>query len=162
MKLKKKYQSISLINFNLLKYQIYNNNTNQLVQSSKIESINAELKQALKIIYLYNLKNKKILFIGFPYKKGLVNQVNHLFISKKLYHKFLGSVNNTMFTDYDLVVFNNFKPKDKMIFKSINLPSILFGFCGSNSYEVNGFFKNEKSKNFCFFLMFSVLLKKIF
>ena len=151
MKLKKKYQSISLINFNLLKYQIYNNNTNQLVQSAKIEKITVELKQALKVIYLYNLKNKKILFIGFPYRKGLINQVNHLFISKKLYYKSLGSVNSSMFANYDLVVFNNFKPKDKSIFKSINLPSILFGSCDTDSYGINGFFKNEKSKNFCFF-----------
>ena len=163
MKIKKKYQTISLINSNLLKYQTYKNLKLQL-QEFKIENINTELKQVLKIIYLYSRKRKKILFVGFPYNKFLINQVNHLFISKKLYNKVLTSSANKMFNGYDLIVFNNFKLKDSVTveyLRSLNLPLILFGECKLNSYGVNGSFKTEKSKNFCFFLIFSVLLKNI-
>jgi len=49
---KQKYRS--LIKLHLLKYQIYKNNLN-----TSFNNVSIELKQALKIIYLYNKKKKK-------------------------------------------------------------------------------------------------------
>ena len=53
MKIKLKKKSRSLIKLHLLKYQIYKDNLN-----INLNNVNIELKQALKIIYLYNKKKK--------------------------------------------------------------------------------------------------------
>ena len=54
MKIKLKQKSKSLIKLHLLKYQVYKNYFN-----TSFNNITIELKQALKIIYLYNKKKKK-------------------------------------------------------------------------------------------------------
>lgn len=158
MKIKKKLKKNSLISFNLIKYQAYKVKKTYS-QKFNINSINLEIKQALKIIYLYNIKNKKILFVGFSYNKFLSNQTNHLFISKRM---LLNSFN--MFNNYDLIVFNKLKNKDEISFKnlsSLNKPLILLGKQDNKFYSINGFFSSKKGKNFFLFLIFSILRKNI-
>ena len=55
MKRNLEQNSRSLIKFHLLKYQMYKN-----YFSSSFNDLTLELKQALKIIYLYNNKKKKL------------------------------------------------------------------------------------------------------
>lgn len=156
MKIKTKSKQFSLINYNLLKYQIYNFNKISK-QKFKIVNTNIEIKRVLKIIHSYNIKLKKIIFIGFPYNNSLTNQLNHLFISKNTLSK-----NYTNLTDYDLIVVNKSTYKDEKIIKNLksyNLPLIVFGSDDNNYYNINGNFKSRTVKNFCFFLMFSVLKK---
>lgn len=159
MKTKKRYQAISLINSNLLKYQTY---TKDYLRKYEVENISSELKQALKIIYMYNKTNKKILFIGFPHNKFLFNQTKNTFMSKNLYKKLLTLDSQKVCRDYDLIVLSSFKTKDKIILKhlkSLDLPLILFGVFDTEFYSVKGFFENKKIKEFCLFLIFSVLVK---
>ena len=156
MKVNKKIKKISLINYNLLKYQIYN--TDKIfINNFKINNTNLELKQALKIIYLYNINKKKIMFVGFPYNKVVKNQLNNFFISKNKLYSNLCDLDT-----YDLIVLNFSNNKDKKIlerFKSSNLPLIIFGNNTNKTYNVNGFFKSKSIQNFCFFLLFSVIKK---
>ena len=153
MKIKKRNKKISLINYNLLKYQIYN------IDNFKIVNTNLELKQALKIVYLYNVNKKKILFIGFPYSKSLNNQVNNFFISK---NKWCSNTINVKM--YDLIVFNCSKDQDEKILETLkvsNKPLIVFGKKTKKNYEVNGSFKARSIQKFCFFLLFSIIKKSI-
>ena len=161
MKISKKKQLISLINSNLLKFQTYNQNES-CFSTIKSRNINFEVKQALKVIYSYHKKKKRILFIGFSYNKFMLNQVNHSFISKKLYSKKFVLSRNKVPNNYDLLVFNNLTVKDKIILKyvkSLNLPSIIFGLFDSNFYSVDVVFKTEKIKFFFSYLIFSILIK---
>ena len=52
--MKFKQKSRSLVKLHLLKYQIYKNSF-----KTSLNNVNIELKQALKVIYLYNTKKKK-------------------------------------------------------------------------------------------------------
>lgn len=159
MKIRKKIKKTSLINFNLLKCQIYEKKNKNLI-SFGIEPLNFEIKQVLKIISLYNIKNKKILFVGFSYNKMLTNQLKQTFISKtECFNNFIKTY------DYDLIVFNKSKTKDEIIFKkfnSLNIPLIVFGNYKNQTYVVNGNFRSKKVKNFCSFLIFSLLKKNLF
>ena len=154
MKIKKKHQKISLINYSLLKYQIYNLN-NLHDQNFKFYNTNLELKQALKIIYLYNKNKKKILFVGFPFNQTIQNQLTHSFISKN-------RVSDTykIFHLYDLIIFNYNNDKDTetvKYLKSFNVPLIVFGSKTNNVYKINGSFNTKTIKKFCLFLIFSVV-----
>lgn len=159
MKLIKSKNSVSIINYNLLKYQAYNTkkkNCNEF----KFNTLNKKLKQVLKIIYLYSIKNKKILFIGFPYNKFLYKNLNESFISINLYKKKISSIN---VSNYDLILFNQQKSEDVIFlkyFNSLNLPIIVFGNYGKNDYGINCCFYNKKIKKFINFLFFSILSKK--
>lgn len=154
MKIKKKHQKISLINYSLLKYQIYNlNNLND--QNFKFYNTNLELKQALKIIYLYNKNKKKILFVGFPFNQTIQNQLTHSFISKnRVFDTY------KIFHLYDLIIFNYNNDKDTetiKYLKSYNVPLIVFGSKTNNVYKINGSFNTKTIKKFCLFLIFSVV-----
>ncbi len=158
MKIKKKLKKNSLINLNFLKHQIYNVNESYS-NNFKINHLNSEIKQVLKIIYLYNIKNKKILFVGFPYNKLITNQLKHLFVSKNVIFNSSIKINN-----YDLIVFIKTKSEDETILKNLtlfNLPLIVLGNDNTSLYNVNGIFKSKKLKSFCYFLVFSVLKTKI-
>lgn len=170
MKLKLKTTTRSLIKLHIVKYQIYKNYNKYLFNAnSNINNLTIELKQALKIIYLYNLKNKKILFIGFPYNKILHNQLNHFFISKNFYAKKMltGNFDSSLYKTPDLIVFNNTSDKDLVILnviKTLNIPLIVFGNSNklnNKNYNIQGSLKKNKIKNFCFFLIFSVLTRSI-
>ena len=172
MKIKINKKSRSLIKLHILKYQIYKN-YNKYFFNENIENLTIEIKQALKIIYLYHVKNKKILFIGLPYNKQLSNQLNHFFISKKIYLKKMMSNSTYLFKTIhlpktpDLIVFNNTSDKDLTILNTLkksNIPVVLFKNLNKFSndfYNVNGSLKNKKIKKFYFFLIFSVLTKYI-
>ena len=156
MKIKSKSKQISLINYNLLKYQTYNFKKT-FKQKFKIVTTSIEIKRALNIIYFYNIKLKKIVFIGFPFNNKITNQLKHSFISKNM---LLKNYNNL--TDYDLIVFNKSIYNDEKIIKNLisyNLPLIVFGSDDNDYYNINGNFKSKTIKNFCFFLLFSILKK---
>jgi len=81
-----------LFKYNLLKLQVYSNNSNLNVlnfTNNLLEQIETYLKQILKLIYKYHIYRFKILFIGFPVaslKKQqikLIHFTNHNFISEK-------------------------------------------------------------------------------
>lgn len=72
MKLKN-LNKLRLISNQLLKTRFYYNNSKDININSSILS----LKTALKIIFEYHNKNKKILFVGTPFKN--TKQVNQLF-----------------------------------------------------------------------------------
>lgn len=166
MKIKFKQKSRSLIKLHLLKYQIYKNNLN-----ISLNNVNTELKQALKVIYLYNNKKKKILFIGFPFNTKLQNQLDQIFMSKIDLKKNLQ--NNNIYLSGsnvkkpDLIVFNSTSLKDSKITKELkkfNLPLILFGssdlVSNFKTYNVKVSLEKNYIKNFCWFLIFSILTKK--
>jgi ribosomal protein S2 len=78
-----------IIKLHLLKSKIYLNNflENKI---NILELIELHFKQALKIIYLYHLNYRKILFIGFPLinKKKfikLIKNTNHYFIPESMW-----------------------------------------------------------------------------
>ena len=167
MKIKLKKKSRSLIKLHLLKYQIYKDNLN-----INLNNVNIELKQALKIIYLYNKKKKNILFIGFPFTTKLQNHLNQSFMSKIELEKKLQINNNKCLSnnngkDFDLIVFNSTSSKDSKFMKELkkfNLPLILFGNFDSvldvNTYNVKVSLNKNYMKKFCWFLIFSILTKK--
>lgn len=166
MKLISTSTSRSLIKVHLLKYQIYKNFKN-LNFKICFKNLIFELKQALKIIYLYNKKKKKILFIGFPYNKILHNQITHTFMSKQLLLKKI-QMNNVNFTKSpNLIVINNFSYKDKQIIKNFekqNIPLILFNknltpVINKKFYNIQMNFNKPKIKKLIFFLIFSILTK---
>lgn len=154
MKIKKKYQKISLINYSLVKYQVYNS-ARVFGQNFKSYNTNLELKQVLKIIYLYNKNKKKILFVGFPTSQTVKNQLNHSFISKNYVLK-----NYKTFYLHDLIILSYNNDNDKEIvkcLKSQNVPLIVFGSKKGTVYKVNGLFETKTIKKFCLFLIFSII-----
>lgn len=166
MKRKLKQKSKLLIKLHLLKYQMYKNNFN-----TSFNNINIELKQALKIIYLYKNKNKKILFIGFPFNIKTQNQLNQIFMSKIILNKKLQN-NKLNLMSYnenkkiDLIVFSQTSKNDFNTIKELkkfNIPLILFGNFDSNkfvqNYIINSSLKKNYLKKFCWFLIFSILTK---
>lgn len=168
MKIKLKQKSKSLIKLHLLKYQVYKNYFN-----TSFNNITIELKQALKIIYLYNKKKKKILFIGFPFNVNTHNKLNQIFTSKLDFNKkFQNSGLNSLYYNKnkkpDLIVFSQTSKTDFKILKELkkyNIPLILFGNLNNNkiiqNYVVNGYLKKNSIKKFCWFLIFSILTKSI-
>ena len=157
----------SYLNLVLLKYQDIKN----------ILNINVNLKYALKIINIFSKSNKKIWFIGFD---SLINlnklnlNSNYLFLSSnflikgvignKKYVKLKSKYHN--FKKPELVVILGFNNKINITIKEIsklNIPIILFGSIKNLSlkscYIISVPFKNleTKIKNFCFFLIYSIL-----
>jgi len=158
MKLKNKLKVKGLINLHLFKYQVY-----KTLVNLNINQILIELKQSLKIIYLYNNK-KNIIFVGFPYNKISHNQVNNVFISKVLFFK---KIQKKIFLDsFDLIVFYQTSKQDYSLLKKLNSISVpLIIFCNNcnlknKGYIVKNILKNKRLKVFVFFLIFSVLIKK--
>lgn len=155
MKIKYKKILKPLVNIHFLKNQFYK----QVVNSKSLNTITLELKQILKIIYLYNKNKKKILLIGFPYNKVIQNQTRHCFSSKNLYLK-----KRFNFKQFDLIVFNKTNQKDENIlsnFIKLNIPIITLGECYKSGYNLNIVCKKKSIKNFNFFLIFSILTKYV-
>jgi len=164
MKLKfitsKKYK---LIKYYLLKYQIYSSSkkTDTKLVNFLIERIEMYFKQSLKIIYEYHIKQKKILFVGFPvlnnfFIKNISKNTSHIFISEntwingilsntkyvKKHNQNLSNIElkqflNTLNNKPDLIVFFNTKHNYKII-KEINnlkLPIIIFNYSIKKKHE---------------------------
>jgi hypothetical protein len=160
MKIKRKIQKRSLIKLYLLKYQTYKNYNNKL-SSFCVEDLSVKLKQALKIIYLYATKKKKILFIGFPYNKSVYNQLNHFFVPKKIFLRHGFAAKMFLNKTPDLVVVNVMSKKDLIILKDIKskgLPLVTLQSLNNSDLGSNQKFHSEV-KSFCFFLIFSILTK---
>ena len=165
MKKKLKLSTKSLIKLYLLKYQIYKKlQVNYF--NSNLYKLDVKLKRVLKIIYLYKKNKKKILFIGFPSIKNSDKQF--LFISKNHYlKKILGNSINIFFNKKkpNLIVFNNVLHKDFNSIKelkSFKIPLILFGNdteIPCQNYKINANLNKNKFKKFCFFLIYSILMK---
>lgn len=163
---KNKSKIKGLIKLHLLKYQLYKN-----VINSSINDLSIELKQALKIIYLYNKNKKKIIFIGFPYNKNYQNQTNSLFISKISFIKNIYN-NNTVFDlnnshkSIKLIVFYQTSTKDLNLLKNLskrNIPVIVFSNnynLNYNYYGVKGNLKKKKIKLLFSFLILAIVIKK--
>ena len=178
----KKYTFIKL---HLLKYQIYKQQSGFLFKTN-LEQLNIKIKQALKIIYLYHISNKKILFIGFPHNKKITKQLNHTFVPKNILTKRFfdtqiqqnftifpkkqsKNLNSKFFRQIKLVVLNNVTIKDENTIKEINkqnIPLIVFGDQTFRqkpnlNYTISCSLLQKKIKSFCFFLIFSILRKPI-
>ena len=155
MKIKKKKILKPLVKLYLLKNQFYK-------QTNKFKCLNKtmlQLKQSLKIIYLYKIKKKKILFLGFPNNKFIQNQINCVFSSKNLYLK-----NKLNYKQFDLIVFNKTNSKDIILLKQlrkINIPLVIFGDILNEEYCFNFSSKKNFIKNFNIFIIFSILTKQL-
>lgn len=157
MKIKHKKILKPLIKLHFLKNQFYK----QFIKAKCVNNVTLQLKQALKIIYLYKKKKKPILFLGFPYNKFVHNQINHIFISKNSYLK---NKDNLNYKQFDLIVYNKTSNKDKQLLKTLenlNIPIVLFGDLNENGYNFNVLTKKKSIKNFNFFIIFSILTKYI-
>lgn len=86
MKIKKiQINSYKLLKLKLIKSKIFKKD--HLIKNLIIEDIESRLKKALKIIYLYHINNKKIIFVGNPLNINkeiikLLKNTNHIFIPK--------------------------------------------------------------------------------
>jgi len=86
---KLKTQNFKLFKYNLLKLQIYSDQSAFAItdfSNDILEQIESYLKQVLKIIFEYHMHQFRILFIGFPVisktkQTKLVHFTNHNFIS---------------------------------------------------------------------------------
>ena len=150
MKIKQKNVFKPLIKFYLLKNQYY-------TQFDNLNNLVLNFKSCLKIIYLYEKKKKKILFVGFNYNKFIYNQVNQCFISKQRFLK-----KPIDYTKFDLIVFNKTSSQDFKVIKTLNtldIPIIIFEDYSTKGYRFNGLSTKKSFKNFNFFMLFSVLIK---
>lgn len=171
--MKNKYNYVNkkytLIKFYLLKYQIYKNQKNQTFFKQNLEKLNIQIKQTLNIIYLYHVNKKKILFVGFPYIKFMLNKFNHFFIPKSSFNTQLinnSKLSNKNFSKMDLIVFFNVTVKELEEIKKFNkknIPIISFGNELKNktnfNYNIFGYFSKPQIKQFFFFLILSILRK---
>lgn len=162
-----------MINFFLNKYRnlLKKNNT---FKSLKI--IELQIKRALNLILFFHIKNKQILFVGFPefLNKKIQNRIKkskHYFLPSNLW--FPGSFSNETQIKYfknqniSLIVVFNKNNSDNLLLlneiKTTNVPVIVFGpvlyshrlFLGS--YLVNKTITHKFLNNFLFYLIYSIL-----
>ena len=161
MKVKKlKPKKKLLLTLTLKKFQTYKN--------FFFYKLELKLKQSLQVIFNYNLKKKKILFIGLPYCSNqlLFKSSKHIFVTKKEVHKFLN--NKSILKNLSLIVFFNFKSKDLNLLndlKIIKKPVIVIGqtFLINRKleieYTVNLNLNILDVKQFCSFLIYSTIKK---
>ena len=184
MKLKtQKIKKYTLTKLYLSKYQAYKGSLFGFTDSKILENLELTLKQALNLIHLYHSSNKRILFIGFPYIKNkyILKYLKHNFLPKNLWIKGLFGNKASVFknsknkssvlktfsiqSNPDLIVFFNPKFEDTTILQELyktGQPLICLGTePGFNSfyatYNVPAFFFNKKLKQFCSFLVHSIL-----
>lgn len=153
MKVKHKKILKPLIKLHFLKNQVYK----KAFDTKCLTNLTLHLKQLLKIIYLYNKKNKKILFLGFSESQFIKNQINHVFCSKQMYLK-----KKLNYKQFDLIVYNYTTIKDLMFWKNLkklNVPVVILGNSDKENYYLN--ISTKKRKNFNLFIIFSVLTKYV-
>lgn len=105
MKIKKITDSYKLLNLKLVKSKILKKN--HLKENVTIDNVGFRLKKVLKIIYLYHINNKKILFIGNPLNinKELISilkNTKHTFIPKSAW--VAGSITTNNLTSFKFVL----------------------------------------------------------
>lgn len=164
MKLKTlKTKRYTLLRLHLLRFQTYKC-LNKKSFFNSIKHLELRLKQILQLIYLYHYNNKKILFIGFPYSKSkfISGYSKHIFIPKKMYSGRVLAYKN----DINLIVIFNLTKKDTLILKElsdIKKPTVFLGnsneikILNKFTYSINSFIINKNFKQFCHFLMCTIL-----
>jgi hypothetical protein len=184
MKLKnQKIKKYTLTKLHLSKYQAYKGSLYSFADSKILENLELTLKQALSLIHLYHSRNKRILFIGFPYIKNkyILKYLKHSFLPKNLWVKGLFGNKTSVFkklknknsilktfstqNNPDLIVFFNPKIGDTVILQELyktGRPLICLGTepnfnLSCTTYNVPAFFFNKKLKQFCSFLVHSIL-----
>lgn len=101
MKIKKiQSNNYKLLKLKLIKLKILKKD--HIIKNLTVENIESRLKKALKIIYLYHINNKKILFVGNPLNinkeiAGLLQNTKHIFIPKFAWIAGIISNNNNSF-----------------------------------------------------------------
>ena len=158
----------SLLQTHLLSYQMYAK-SEKLSFKIDVKNLIFELKQALKVIYLYTKTKKKILFIGFPYNMLLRNQSIHYFMSKKLLLKNINLNKVYLKKNPKLIVINNFSISDEQIVKKFekqHIPIIIFiknrnDISNKKFYNVEIFSFKPAVKKLLYFTLFSILNKEI-
>ena len=122
----------------------------------------------MKIIVNYTIKNKTILFLGFPYlnrKSHSLNlkRLNHIFLPKILWKK--GFIKNKFKSKKipELIVFFDKQNKDSLILKeleNLNIPIIIFGnsttLKTSKHYTISSNLTSPSIKAFFQVLIYSV------
>ncbi len=171
----------TLIKLYLLKHQVYKTKTFKTFVYDSLNFLEFSLKQILTLIHLYDSKNKKILFIGFPYSnnKSFLKSSNHLFIPKNFWlkeksgslfetkQKFDFKKVNSTVKKCNLVIFLNPSSQHLEIlqeFNKLQIPLVLIGNDKNmnlkfSKYTVSAFTLRSTTKKFFFFLI-STILKK--
>ena len=149
-----------LMSLTLKKFQVYKN--------SLFYKLELKFKQSLQIISNYHLKKRKILFIGLPYKNNqlVFKSSKHIFVTKELLHAYLNPKDKLK--NISLIVFFNFQLKDFNLLKElkgIKKAIIVIGQTFSiknkslSDYNVDFNLKKVNLKQFCSFLIYSILKK---
>lgn len=105
MKIKRIIDSYKLLNLKLVKSKILKKN--HFKENVTIDNVAFRLKKVLKIIYLYNINNKKILFIGNPLNINkelitILKDTKHTFIPKAAW--VAGSITTNNITSFKFVL----------------------------------------------------------
>lgn len=121
MKLKKiKVSKSKLIKFQLIKFKTYKQNkgvSDKNIQKFNFEYIELHLKKALQLIYSYHLNNKKIFFIGVPFKLKkkffiMLKKTKHLFVPESTWIKGVLSNKISIFQYLNKQIKSNIKTTD--------------------------------------------------
>lgn len=101
MKIKKiQNNNYKLLKLKLIKSKILKKN--HLIKNVTLEDIESRIKKVLKLIYLYHINNKKILFVGNPLNINkrmikFLRNTNHVFIPKSAWLAGIITNNQTSF-----------------------------------------------------------------
>ena len=120
---KLKTQNFKLFKYNLLKLQIYSDQSAFAItdfSNDILEQIESYLKQVLKIIFEYHMHQFRILFIGFPVisktkQTKLVHFTNHNFISEKSWISGIFRNRFSILTYLKLIQSQNFSKSLKLL-----------------------------------------------
>ena len=131
-----KSQNYKLFKYNLLKLQIYSNESIfdlSNFSNSTLEQIEAYLKQVLKIIFEYHVWQFKILFIGFPVvckmkQMKLINFTNHNFISEKSWVSGVFRNRFSILTYLKLIQLQSFSKSLKLLLRIKTKPHLVVVF----------------------------------
>lgn len=133
-------QKYKLIKYYLLKYQVYLNtkNSNKNSVNILIEAIEMYFKQSLKIIYEYHVKQKKILFIGFPINSQILTNdilktTSHSFMSENVWIN--GILSNIKYVKKHNKNLSNIEIK-RVLNDLHNRPDLVVLFNTKNNYQI--------------------------
>nr|YP_010139038.1 hypothetical protein KYV41_mgp25 [Lithodesmium undulatum]QQJ94646.1 hypothetical protein [Lithodesmium undulatum] len=172
MKLKKidKKTNYNLFKFNILKSKLYMQSSFYNDFNLKLDNIEINLRQILKLIYEYHINNKLIFFINLPNIKSFklkkhVKRTKHKFILKSL---LLKKINSTNFIQPDLLIFfnSNVNELPLNILLQLNRPIIIFNMLSNieyfdqyNNHSQINLIKNKKLKQFIISLICFIIKK---
>jgi ribosomal protein S2 len=125
----------TIIDLKLIQTKVYTKK--RTVNSIKINQITPRLKKVLNIIYKYNIKNKRILFVGTPVNldnkfQELVQSSKHLFIPESVWlngiltnkdacFKYLAKNQNNIDSNMSKILFQLKKKIDLIVILDISL-----------------------------------------